>query len=163
MVFGLYSGIHAVAQGICDRSWHKVRCSTVGAIRRGTARAPKRAHTRRERKKERERERDGEHTWAPYMYNHEPLDTCLRPRCEEVQVPSSSMPEHPAWPARRAVPPLSPHLSPPHTTSPPASNANFPSLSLFGFIAHPRPSARGTVQSVQFNSPRGSIKIWMCP
>lgn len=75
---------------------------------------------------------------------------------------SSSLPGHPAWPARRAAP-LSPHLTPPHTTSPPASNANFPSLSLFGFIAHPRPSARGTVQSVQFNSPRGSIKIWMCP
>lgn len=142
----------------------------VGAIRRGTAR---RAHTRTHTPLQAaigrqlgelgtQHPRGTQHLGTVPVQTRATRDERASSGAVMYRYSSTSLPGHPAWPARRAAP-LSPHLTPPHTTSPPASNANFPSLSLFGFIAHPRPSARGTVQSVQFNSPRGSIKIWMCP
>lgn len=143
---------------------------TVGAstARHGTVSSPQHTHTHTHTIRTHISTLQYNMSWAPghctctACVGHGPLNTCLDGGTRRYRYPSSSLPEYPAWPALRAAP-LSPHLTPPHTTSPPASNANFPSLSLFGFIAHPRPLARGTVQSAQFNSPRGSIKIWMCP
>lgn len=153
-----YTHSSAVAQGICDRSWHKVRCKYGGCdtARHGTDTTTLTHALTHSRS-----------SWAPRPGHRTctakaPWARAWVVASEGTGTRAAPCAEHPGWPARRAAP-LSPHLTPPHTTSPPAPNANFPSLSLFGFIAHPRPLARGTVQSVQFNSPRGSIKIWMCP